>query len=152
MKKFLIFFLMLLPLAMASCGGDGKDEPQSTANDPEGTILMYLYHDESVQYAHFVGPGYNVGDWVEVTESNNFSSWNGQIASVGKVKGIADIKSVPNSGWAKRTAIVPGNGYVAKASYDGKIAYGRFYVVDFITSTDGGIIGAIVKYQEDWQP
>ena len=152
MKKFLIYFLMLLPLAIASCGGDDKDEPQSTANDPEGTVLMYLHHGDGVQYAHFVGPGYSVGDWINVDESNNFSALNGQIASIGKVKGIGNIKSIPTSGWAKKAAIVPGYGYVAKDSYDGKTAYGRFYVVDFITSTDGGIIGAIVKYQEDWQP
>lgn len=29
MKKFLIFFLMLLPLAIASCGGDDNDEPDN---------------------------------------------------------------------------------------------------------------------------
>lgn len=33
MKKYLFIFLMLLPLAIASCGGDDKDEPNNGENN-----------------------------------------------------------------------------------------------------------------------
>ena len=42
MKKFLIFFLMLLPLAMTSCGGD-KDEPSGGEDKaPSGVVAVDL--------------------------------------------------------------------------------------------------------------
>lgn len=147
-----MFLLLLLPLTITSCGGDDKDEPESTVNDPEGTVLVYLQHEDWLELCRFNGPGYSVGMWVVVNESNNFSTVNGEIASVGKVKGLSGIKSLPKSGWTNQAAIVPGNGYVAMDSYNNQVAYARFYVVDFITSTDGGILGAIVKYQRGWTP
>lgn len=147
---------MLLPLAIASCGGDEKDEPETTANDPEGTTLVYLHHGDYVELARDThhadenGYGYDISMGISVNKSNNFVSDTGdKIVSVGKVKNISEIKSIPNSGWVSETAIVPGNGYVFMGSYVNTY-YARIYVVDFITSTDGGIIGATIKYQKNW--
>ena len=71
----------------------------------------------------------------------------GQIVSVGAVAGLGDVYNAPEHGWTSRTMAVPGCGYLVKAS-----AYARIYVVDYITSTGGGIIGAIIKYQSPFIP
>ena len=157
MKKLLILFLMLLPLAMASCGGDDKDEPKSTTNDPEGTILLNMYHDDDIS----LYPNH----YLSITESNNFwilGNGRAKIVDVGKVNGISNIKSIPKSGWSEQTAILTGHGYIFGAAsstfnYEAFInnnfeSYSRIYVVDFIKNTSGGIIGVTIKYQQNWKP
>lgn len=171
MKKFLIFFLMLLPLAIASCGGDDKDEPQTTANDPEGTILINLQNIFTGDYWHGYEGGIEdmnniYGCCFGMNQLNNLQAAstdegysNGgveeaEICSLGKVKNLSDIKSIPESGWAYQSAAVPGYGYIYRLRYlwSTKVTYARIYVVDYIKNTSGGIIGATVKYQQNWKP
>ena len=49
-------------------------------------------------------------------------------------------------------AVEPGSGYVFKISDGYSDTYGRLYVVEWIVSTSGGIMGAKVKYQYPWKP
>lgn len=86
------------------------------------------------------------------------------IASVGKVNGLGYIETVPSAGWSARLAVQPGNGYVIR--YRGSEVqrpyytivdptierYARFYVIEWMTSTYGGIIGAKVKFESEWTP
>ena len=145
-----MYLLLLLPFAIASCGGDDKDEPEVTSNDPEGTIVMNLVNNDDDICIDDSWPYMYVG----MTPQNNIDTWyhSGQIVSVGKVKGLSDIKKVPESGWAERCAATPGCGYVIRqADGSGGYKYCRVYLVDFITSTSGGIMGATIKYQL-WNP
>ena len=93
-----------------------------------------------------------------INSSNNFivgadvDYGIGRIVNVGKVKGIADIKKIPETGWWDELAVVPGEGYIYKGEYSSLTKYARIYVVDYITSTSGGIIGATIKYQPNWNP
>lgn len=160
MKKFLFFWLTLLPLAIVSCGSDGKDskdEPQTTANDPEGTIAMNIVNNDDDNCIDEEWPYMYVG----MTPQNNIDTWyhSAEIVSVGKVKGLADIKNIPSSGWAERCAATPGCGYVIRqAKADPSDArktkgykYCRVYLVDYITGASGNITGATIKYQL-WNP
>lgn len=85
------------------------------------------------------------------------------IANVGSVDGLGYVETVPTSGWAARLAVQPGCGYVIRYrgsenqrnyyTMDASLErYARFYVVEWVTSTAGGIIGAKVRFQPEWTP
>ena len=76
---------------------------------------------------------------------------NATIASIGSVRGLNKVNKIPQSGWTDRVAVNPGNGYVIR--FEGSCEsgtfchYARVYVKEWIESTSGGIIGAIVRYE-----
>lgn len=85
------------------------------------------------------------------------------IACVGKVSGLGYIETVPSSGWSARLAVQPGYGYVIRYrgsenlrpyyTLDSSLErYARFYVIEWMTSTYGGIIGAKVRFESEWTP
>ena len=67
--------------------------------------------------------------------------------SLGAVRGLGNVSTIPTSGWADQVAVEPGYGYVA---YSNNQFY-RIYVVDNIVSTSGGVIGADIKYQKPFK-
>ena len=155
-----ILFASVFSVSLVSCGDDDDDnsnESTITENDPEGTILMNLVNNDDDIVIDEEWPYMHVG----MTPQNNIDTWyyNAQIVSVGKVKGLSAITKIPESGWAERCAATAGCGYVIRQSkvsaYDTSrtdgYKYCRVYLVDFITSTSGGIMGATIKYQL-WNP
>ena len=155
MKKFLAFFLMLLPLAIASCG---SDEPQTnTTKDPDGTILVNIKVDD---YTYADGCG------IELLEDFNFmecSSESKSISIVGPVKGIGNINvtssQVNSMVWTDRAAAIVGYGYIFKiynhAKYNESLGkseyfydYYAVYVSSEIVSTSGGVIGFTLKVRK----
>ena len=82
-----------------------------------------------------------------IRSNNNFKVSDGEIVCVGNVGGIGRINNIPQSGWAKELAVHPGQGYIIR--FGNK--YARVYVVDWIEGTSGGIIGAIIRYQDNWR-
>ena len=153
-----VLLAMAMTFSLASCGGDDEEElvkaitgaagtadnPQ-TPNDPEGTITVNIRNKNNGGTEVSLG-----GGSLKIDEADNFtcSSSSGKFVSLGKVNGLAAIKSIPASGWSEKVAVVPGYGYVMKIG----LLYARLYVVDYMESTSGGIIGAIVKYQSPWDP
>lgn len=123
--------------------------------DPEGTIVINLENNDKDIRIDDEWPYMYVG----MTPQNNIDTWgDGQIVSVGKVNGLSSIQRIPESGWAERCAATPGSGYVIRqrqaspyGGYADEYKYCRVYLVDFITSTSGGIMGATIKYQL-WNP
>ena len=156
----IILFASMFSVSLVSCGDDDDDNPNEstiTENDPEGTILINLVNNDDDVCIDEEWPYMYVG----MTPQNNIDTWyqSGQIVSVGKVKGISAIKKIPENGWAERCAATPGSGYVIRQlkrhpndhSRTEGYKYCRVYLVDFITSTSGGIMGATIKYQL-WNP
>ena len=84
---------------------------------------------------------------LRMTPANNIKLMEGcGIKCIGKVQGLADVKEerVDKSLYGQyEVAATPGYGYVAIGFY----GYTRFYVVNFIESTTGGIIGCTIKYK-----
>ena len=155
-----ILALALSCFSISSCGSDDDDdngnpkESTITDNDPEGTILLNLVNNDDDIMIEDNYPYMYVG----MTPQNNIDTWyyDAEIVSIGKVKGLSAIKKIPESGWAERCAAIQGNGYIIrqKKINNGMISgykYCRIYLVDFITSTSGGIMGATIKYQL-WNP
>ena len=125
----------------------------------------YTYRDEAGEGELEVG--------LDIDGSNNFflrydGGQGGEmqekfLVNVGKVDGLGYIETVPASGWAARLAVQPGCGYIIRyrgsenrrANYtiDPTLErYARFYVIEWMTSTTGGIIGAKVRFQPEWTP
>lgn len=163
---------MFLGLAFTSCekeyttggnsGGGNNNGPAITDDDTGIELNMsnsgsdYIYF-----YTNFIDNGgyTNPGEVrLNISSSNNFILHgnvnyylNYDIARVGTVAGMSAITSIPTSGWVGQIAVNPGTGYVIRYKGQGfGYIYARLYVKDWIVSTDGGIIGATVVYQDKW--
>ena len=135
-----------------SGGGSGKSVP-----DPEGTIIVamrnasnedtWIYPFPDIHYQSIV-------PYLHITSSDNFEGFDMQFTTVGKVNGLGNIISIPESGWATRVAVMPGYGYVGRYSNPNvDYLYVRIYVVDYIlAAVNNGVIGATVKYQTPFEP
>ncbi|MBE6321456.1 MAG: hypothetical protein E7073_00315 [Bacteroidales bacterium] len=169
MKKIETLAMMLataLCLSLTSCSDDkdsGRDTNAAvTSSDPIGTMAANLRNDNGdwVEIYNYDNDGYN-HIWIDINGSNNLFfravSYNmnqektTQIVSVGPVKNIAAIKTVPEAGWTNAASAQPGCGYIAKRDFEGTTVYARIYVVEWMENTYGGIIGARIKYQV-WKP
>lgn len=145
--KNLIWTLAAIFVALATGCSKNDDpdnggyiKPDQVVADPTGTIEL------SMRNAN------NGKTWlgnIYIGADDNFTGSNCYIASVGPVKGLGNVSSIPTAGWAREVAVTPGNGYVVyDASND---EFYRVYVIDYITSTSGGVIGADVKYQKPFK-
>ena len=165
----------VLCVGFASCGDDddvvplkddGYQQTDVLSNqDPEGTITLNMNNGAKDNY-------YDLGSIckVRIDEANNFigeytytrpimvgegkfsyqqESDNLDIVSIGTVKGLSEVTTIPTTGWSKSVAVVPGTGYMLRKENETYLykKYIRIYVVDYIVGTNGGIIGATIKYQ-----
>lgn len=137
MKNFIYYLMLpLMLLAFAACGeknSDPGENPDKLVPDPEGTIEVSACYDAWTGVAG-----------IRIDDAYNFSSSGGTyFVSLGQMRGLGNITSIPTIGWASTVAIVPGNGYVA---YSEGMFY-RIYVVEELVGTSGGIIGYTFRYQ-----
>lgn len=161
----------LISVGMSSCGDD--DELEKSGQDPDGTVVANIINDGSA--LEIEGGSFFT---LKMYSNNNFGvdfpyyvqyARGGEIVSVGSVKGLGSINIIPENGWSREVAVIPGTGYVVRISVPvtwqdveikGEIhsepssyaySYSRLYVVDYMTSTIGGIMGATIKYQGKWK-
>ncbi len=144
----------------AAGGNGGKAVP-----DPVGTVTVLVKNNGGTDvypegFGHYYGA--NVSRYYFCMDNaDNLTCNNGDVACVGTVAGLGNIRVRPEVGWASKTAVLPGYGYILRTRSqddpDGNPTpdgynYCRVYVVDYLTSTGGGIIGATVKYQSPFIP
>lgn len=85
-------------------------------------------------------------------EHGNHYGSIGEISNIGNVGNLSGITNIPTSGWVSQMAVMPGKGYVIRyRGFGFNYTYARVYVKDWILSTDGGIIGATIAYQDKWE-
>jgi len=74
------------------------------------------------------------------------------IVCIGKASVMDKINDIPNSGWSVQAPVKEGYGYIARGKdYDGTLHYARLYVVNRLTNSSGGVIGATIRYEPDWK-
>lgn len=157
MKTKQFFFVALAIAMLATSCKDNSSSPQAKVPDPEGTITVKVRNANN-------GKTYVEG-WFYITESNNFGGLadlyvDCQFVDYGAVRGLGNVVSIPKSGWAYQVAVIPGHGYVMRLKdrsdhvYVVGEEYVRLYVVEELVgaNTNGGIIGAVVKYQYPFEP
>lgn len=120
----------------------------SCEKESEGIMIRMRNADNGKTILSLVG-----GSWV-ISGANNFELYSfgnpiydPNIVKVGKYSGLQDVENIPSSGWAYSVAVEPKAGYIVKCGN----SYSRLWVEDWIESTSGGIIGAIVYYEKEWQ-
>ena len=130
--------------------------PACETNDPDeypnGVITLKMRNDRGT-YLYLDYKNGDGGPSIYIDEANNFKGSAG-FCDVGRKK-LNSVKSVPTNGWAGSVAVTPGHSYVIRFGYEDSqyspLTYYKLYVVDYIESTGGGIIGAEVKYCQ-WNP
>lgn len=145
MKRFKWLLLWGVAILVAGCGnepdpdGGGNVKPDQEVPDPTGTVMLSMRNDDDTSL-----------NGLYIGKDDNFHGNGWTIASIGKVKGLGNVASIPLVGWASKVAVTPGYGYVAYDKYDD--VYYRIYVVDYMEgATTGGIIGANIKYQKPFR-
>lgn len=144
-RWFIYLVVALFSFSIVACGDDdegGTRDNPSTASDPAGTIVANLANNNWVELG---------GGAIKLNTSNNLQMAGCVIVSVGSVNGLSSINKVPENGWSEQVSAIPGYGYIIRWSYNQNTTYVRLYVVDWMTSTTGGIMGCTVKYQK-WTP
>lgn len=146
MKKLLWLLAWSFALIVSGCSSDDPDpdggdviKPDQEVPDPTGTILLSMRNDDGTSL-----------NGLYIGKDDNFHGYGWIIASIGPVKGLGNVASIPLAGWAGKVSVTPGYGYVA---YDtSSDEYYRIFVTDYMASaTTGGVIGADIKYQKPFK-
>lgn len=146
MKRLKWLLMWGVALLAAGCSNDEPDpdkggavKPDQEVADPTGTVTLSMRNDDGTSL-----------NGLYIGEDNNFHGAGWTIASIGNVKGLGNVASIPQAGWATKVAVTPGYGYVAYDSYND--VYYRIYVTDYMEGAlSGGIIGADIKYQKPFR-
>lgn len=152
MRWLSLLLLTTIGLVFSSCDGNEPD-------DAAGVITLRMRNLDHGNDAIVFNSCY-----LRISSSNNFvlsknvyeNRYYPTICDAGKKK-LSAVKSVPSSGWVNEISVSPGHTYIFRVeryqndNSTGVFYYMKVYVVDWIESTSGGIIGAEVKYCE-WNP
>jgi hypothetical protein len=171
MKK--TFCLLSICLFFISCGPTAPVIP----SDPEGTMTVNLsttvdyglfvgLADKPLSSMPYVIICFSMTNTlnthfnITVCESliypsgANFYNTGGEVVDMGTCDGLGDVTTKPSSGYSSVSSIQLNHGYVIRfrKSYDQTditlpYTYARFYAVNWLTSTTGGIIGVTIKVQ-----
>ena len=148
----LILMLVTLSIASVSCkksgAASGGSGGSTGCTDPSGTVTANLRNDGgSVTILGGTLMISNANNFVFVTQYGHVR----QLAHVGAVDGLGCITSIPTTGWSNEVAVKPNNGYIVMdIDVGGTIKYARIYVTRYMLNTFDEIIGAELKYQDDW--
>ena len=118
-KYWMMLAIALTGLCTVSCGEDddegGTRNDPVTATDPEGTIVANLANEKDITIDF---PNYD--GYIRMNSANNLHTQRMEIVSVGNVKSLSSITSIPKIGWSSTTAALPGYGYVLRLGYNGR--------------------------------
>lgn len=154
MTKFLKYCMFIfVAVAMASCGDDDKDEPDSpNGNDSAKIYTLELAPGERAElqtpfgadlYFYFEQNRYLEG--ITVTSSSSGTAPN--LAYIGSDMDIKSITEVPSSGWSGQSISGYNNGsYVLEYTAEGKPHYLRM-ILEFNYGASGQLRGVRGKYQ-----
>lgn len=124
--------------------------PDKNLPDPTGTVTLNIMVGDDKNNKVTIN---NFGI-ISINSAYNFVGENScSFVSLGKMKGLGNITTIPQDGWNSSIAVNPGDGYVARVrSYDGyydytSYDYARLYVINEIAGTSGGVIGYTIKCQ-----
>lgn len=170
-KKHLLGFLiiaMAIGIGFTSCEKDDEYESIEVRilNNGDYSDLLKI---DSAYFTKWDSVLHSCVLQMTIYPDNNFYIRNdhdsdllhtGEIVCVGNVKNIRKINHIPQSGWTDIIAVQPGKGYIIRnmSREDNEFyeflpfcRYARVYVEDWIISTSGGIIGATIRYQDNWK-
>lgn len=157
-RHWIIGMVLLLAIALLhSCGGGGDGGGSAAPPpDPPGTVTSNLWTSglgpntldlETGSAANCCPNGADMAVDSAVNFSGDLGGGNNRrtmIADVGRVSGLANVSTIPTTGWAKSCAAVSGHGYVIVSDEGSAFAA---YVDRFLLSAQsGGIIGVVMKW------
>ena len=142
-----IVILAAISFLLPSCEGNLNDPDEY----PEGVMTLKMRNSDNGGTHLYLSD--NADLYIDV--ANNFKcsvyggyGWGPQICDAGKKK-LGAVTEIPTVGWVSQAAVIPQHTYVVKCGNGAH--YYKVYVIDYIYSTYGGIIGAEVQYCQ-WNP
>lgn len=173
-KSIYFVFVIILVVYFSSCKKD--DTNPVPVPDPIGTITTTLDPGSIIVYsvlaadAPYSGCNYimlrmgmststlNAGFRTDGSADGNYFGQgvgfqSGELTNLGIVDGLGYVTTKPSSGYTSLGTIEKGNGYVIRSKKyfidtpNAPYLYYRFFVVDWIVNTNGGVNGAKIKIQ-----
>lgn len=106
---------MLCLCLLPACGDSNGDEPDNPnpvnpdkeVADPAGTVKLSMRSEAAA------GDNKTELDgclWID--DADNFYVYDGSIVDLGSMKGLGNVGYIPKTGYVKKVAVTPGNGYV----------------------------------------
>lgn len=139
----------------STTGGGSNPSNPTNCEDPEGTITANLRNDSGYITILNGTLKMNTADNFEFTSQSYHER---TFVNIGEVDGLGCVENIPESGWSNQAAVIPGNGYIVKDKYDWPnhpedkyTKYARIYVTRYILSINNEILGAELKYQDNWK-
>ncbi len=135
MKKLLMYLLFLLPLAIASCGGD--DDPSPTLDKTKAQVFQLKYEDtfnlDGIQFNwYFLTNNYD--RLSSITSSVNLKFYHTRKSNINDVK-IPDVDIKLWKSWTNEAELTQGGTIMAvETSMDSYI----YYCIFGKAITDGG--------------
>lgn len=172
MKNLFLFLISLLPLAIASCGGDDKDEPIVNPENPNvdnpndgNQEQIYEHVFPSAADCNLIFESYSAGwcyvrvNWCHdgggmLSNPRLQITTNGakiKAVDVDKVSAITDIKDLPTGGWVNYPCFYGADlykGYIVEIYKDNYFRYFRLFISSFDKSASGEVVGVRMKYQK----
>jgi len=164
-KFFVVACIAGLSVVFVACKKDSGGSSSSndsnnsggSVSDPEGTVMVSMRNSNNGDTRVYPF-GYGCDCFFRIDIDNiegRGANWT--FVSMGSISGLGAITQIPTSGWAFMVSVKEKYGYVGKSvwyPYSGgkDSAYVRIYVDSYMTGTNGGIIGAEVKYQSPFVP
>ena len=148
---------MLLPLAIASCGGDNepKDPNEATNETNQNEIVEHTFTFNGVDYWYkfdgiyvYARGGY-LGEKRPVIEFKPDYAVTARFVDYGQVSSIYGINKLPTSGWGSILFDLKSKeGYVVENFSGGDFIYYRIFVSEFIYSASGDLVGIRMQIQQ----
>lgn len=155
MKTRQLFGALLMAVAMGI--GFTSCEKEEEKEDTFGIEINLRNGNNGGGEVQVITPTFMNSSYANLTinKRDNFyvSGSDPEIICIGRVSGLSEVKNIPNSGWSKEVAVTPKNGYIVRAvDSEYGYRYARVYVVaELIGANSGGVIGATIRYQANWQ-
>lgn len=148
-----LFFLLF---TVSSCI---DREFEGIPNDPEGTVAISMTNDTRNSATKLYLDECNP---IMIDDMNNFVNvdFGWEFVELGKIDGLYNIKSIPETGWRERVSVRDDEGYIGRYSTGDSYLYIRIYVMKYMYAGgvgkpsvgNGGIVGARIKYQYPFIP
>ena len=148
--KLHYLMLLLFSVTVISCSKDKDlDDPNTSIANPDGTITVNIDSNGNGVSPCEMSSFYLIsGNFT--SDRDDYGSGNWTFADMGKMKGLGNVRAIPESGFASKVAATEGHGYVGRYGSGRSSKYVRIFVQEYKETEEVDICK--IQYQCPFEP